>query len=1583
MGNSAATQSKGRRGVQDSRDGSGPYDIIPPDRFEELGIDLTDILPGTFAALNHPTHLTSRLGGDPYGLGSVELATHAQPEIAAQLEGIPLGDPGAAAEHHRQINETLKSLGLLTRFTGEGRPYYLIPHQVVARTLADIQFKLHHVAHYLRSHVTRLGKEHLDVGLIAPEGDLVISELMGRFADQHLVTLDSVEALQDPDHDLDMVIMLGDLYDFARTAARELDPGAGTSRSVLKKYVHYLLNLIYDRLLPDGELLAVLDRPPSPPGRKVKVTFKRLETLKRFVAYSHVVHKGRRYSPRSNRPLTVDRFDLEMFLLGPLTDDDFFTPHLGGSRPEDLSMARLEALPYWGLGRRVTAGPDLETLTAGFFTPLFTPIEQQLSLPEPRRQTWSAALDIEGGLPETLMVFLGAKRAPGVDVARIQETIDRRGMAGGPLPLVSPRDDTFDYVDRVIEIISEIQQGKMLDFPALELSRVRKPFEGLGRRHPLLTDVLRLVRQRRRLGRVADYLGPVPGKTGRTPVMANLHKLALYGFDERQLYQLCLMVRGHTTMTRVTWGKLSETTMSPLTDRVDELGLEEVITRLRIHRLLAVAEASAAGPLSRGQMSEMLALYDNAVRVAADPDLTWQGLVDARMSQMGGVLAESIRRMLKLFGLFDFLDNWADLADKGSHQKEVLADHDGDKLSRLASTIDLARIAHHFRDRYYPDEVPGDNYFFSSLLTGEIHGTGHALPLLGGECGFILLWIAVNTARRRPVNLNPLVLPDESAHRTRASKLRFDLAAMSAESLDPARLFALHDKLIRGGSVFVAGTGLRLTIDPVSQALNVSYIDTEADLLEIEELIRGMERLDLSRIAAPDLARLEELFTGLRVYFAAWGDGPVDEADMPAVMDVWRRDMAAIEARIRRSLGERLLEPAGLYTHVNRFHQMCPRVLEFLLAELSPPKGERGAPIKDAEPEGFDLDFALRCLRKFEALVSGRVSDFQDLRRLQLRARQELGEDWVGQVGVSMAQVRRLEAMMARVSSEPGLLKALGLGLLLQDLARREEYWSGLEGDELFFHHGLTGARVLERIRPDIVARLAPDKKTADLVVRLVATHGLFGHVFFGGACAGEFEALTEGGDEGLLLAAFLMSVINLTAYDEWLMGEDFLDRLLTLFEEAGRVMAGETDWEGLEEDHVRNRARLLAALSDYRRHKREGRTVLSFFDVFERTEPPRDEAQLAEGRRVLTLERLLRLRGLRFVDFIDLEFRSLGLPLLYIYRRKGLRSVGLKAFSKEFHEARRFYTEFRRMDAGVQVEVLDRLARRRPPIRLLSYERASQNLNHKNQIKLLLLGLRAADRLAGDAWHDDSAYGVVTINFAAVSRVIDRLFEAVNHILSGIPEDKLLDERFLDGLIGARRGLGLRYRPGGGAVAVTLVDPISIDEQLARLEATYDLDELGTYYHSSLQALKLTSHNTIYLQNRLGEAFDEHYRRLVARLVEDTRRQMRRAKTFASVSDIHLRVVDRTQELRLTKDQLLELGESLDLNLERLRHRRVATIFEKIDRIESIDFLEDYWESLKPSLAAERAYLGKNLERIIAARFDRRADELDRGGRL
>ncbi|MBU0513125.1 MAG: hypothetical protein KJ621_00005, partial [Proteobacteria bacterium] len=164
---------------------------------------------------------------------------------------------------------------------------------------------------------------------------------------------------------------------------------------------------------------------------------------------------------------------------------------------------------------------------------------------------------------------------------------------------------------------------------------------------------------------------------------------------------------------------------------------------------------------------------------------------------------------------------------------------------------------------------------------------------------------------------------------------------------------------------------------------------------------------------------------------------------------------------------------------------------------------------------------------------------------------------------------------------------------------------------------------------------------------------------------------------------------------------------------------------------------------------------------------------------------------------------------------------------------------------------------------------------------------------------------------------------------------------------------------------------------QLATLEQIADLEELPVYYEQALEDLQLTSTNTLYHQNRLTRAYEQHRHRLLEQICQQAALGMRRAPDFGPLMDIYDATMARAKEMGLTSEQKLLVEDSLELNLERIRNRRLGRIYEQVDSARSAADLDGLWEQVKNTLSREREFFGQNLARIIAQKFDARAAAL------
>jgi hypothetical protein len=130
--------------------------------------------------------------------------------------------------------------------------------------------------------------------------------------------------------------------------------------------------------------------------------------------------------------------------------------------------------------------------------------------------------------------------------------------------------------------------------------------------------------------------------------------------------------------------------------------------------------ASLRDKLTKEQGKELFSLYDQAIWIAADPLLDWEILHDQKIADLGGAQSLAVRQMLKLFNLFEYLDSWTDIADKGPFQKEALAHYSSNKLEQIDQVLELISITNEFKERYYKREPFSQPYFFRKLLNCHI-----------------------------------------------------------------------------------------------------------------------------------------------------------------------------------------------------------------------------------------------------------------------------------------------------------------------------------------------------------------------------------------------------------------------------------------------------------------------------------------------------------------------------------------------------------------------------------------------------------------------------------------------------------------------------------------------------------------------------------------------------------------------------------------------------------------------------------------------------------------------------------------------
>ena len=1522
---------------------SGLYSFIASESFANLGIDPADVPLGTYPAEDHPPFLPNQFGGNAYGLGFYEQGVLSRPE-SELLESLDFGDPEAVAQNHKLVNDLFKRLGLLIRYSSKGKPYYLIPRQYVAHYLVEIQAKTEEISTLLGRLLPKRMREDLKVALLARESELLMPELRGRMPDAEFIEIDSLEGLTNPQDKFDAVVVAADPFDFAASQLKASGRPAPANRQEREALGYFISGLLFDLVAEGGEVLFVCDSPLEPQRNSLKVGFKLLSEYKRFLLFSHLYRTRKHYKSGPDQELVINRYDFNAFLSGLGILHETVDGFLGGASLAAVEPSGIDGLPYQNLPLPRGSSTALMKRWKRWLSPYFELTRLDTILPDMQRRQWQEQFDIEGDFAPTMVVCHGLRRRPAVSQASLESTNEIKLLSGCAPSLLADYKDSFEYVLEVIGILQQVRQSSYEKMPGLELSRLKKPFEN-KRCPPQLKDVLGLMAQHKRLKHLESRLNPAGVLGQRTPVLANLEKLSLLGLTPESLRQLYLIVVGHSTMTRVTFGKLPEESLTPLTELSRFEDVDQAVELLRVYRLMSVVEAAAAAGerLRNEQVAELFSLYDDAIRVVTSKGLTWQELLADQITRLGGVQAKAIHKMLKLFDLFEFMESWERLVLAGGRQKEALADYDSRKLARIQSVVDLISQLKKFVSRHYPGSSTARPYFFRVLLSCEFHGTGRLFPGLGTAAGVILLWICVHTSRNRLINFNTLIdLDDPMEVERRVDKLCAALLELTPEKLSPTWLNGLLQTMDQKGEAYLYGSGLYLNEDPTNRALTPRFIDPDFQLDRLEKELEQCEGLPLSEAPQSRLRAMDGTANSMGRYLGALArDTHLGRGILAALPGLAER-YASLTRRMEEYLLSQLFVLKSFSANLQRLSRHCPNLVSRLL-------------MKDRDEEQASQRSA--AAQKLTAIYTRSLEQFQDMFVSHEAAQAEFGPTATGIVGLSYLQFGELTQSLKKIIAQDPRMESLMMMAVLLYQRRVNPA-----------HGELVASQRLER-----GFKLSGNMRQS--LQFLLDNVDTYWRIISGEDCLVSLDDLLVRKDPLLLEALFILAVIHIAVRREGIMSEDLFNRLIELQQMIRKLTQSGSGARKAYRRRIVKHAKDYQAFLKYRDLEPGQLPPASLRYLMDTMELPSKErgSLLERGRQEAGLLRLIRLRELYFISPLDLHMLEYDLPAAFIYNHKGLRSLGRTHFERDLYEGLRTYRGLMRLESEQQEFLLNSLADTELPLRLAGYSQACRRLTYSNQILVLLLGVSAARRL------ELKPGPVRTVSFWPLAGVIERRFELINQAVSELKSEELLNKpQTLQKLFRRRDGLTLRYKPQNRTISVGIGEPEEFDRELEGMHRAGDAKELKRIYHGELRKLRLTSYSTLDYQQRLEEVFQARMDELGRQMLDRVREDMAGINAISRLLELYDEAWEEGLELPLAPNRQQSLRDLLEMNLERVRADFLQEMVARLEQTDSLPLLEQFWNQIRDILRLNRDYFGKDFDLIVAERFDAKARELD-----
>ncbi|MGD9337830.1 MAG: hypothetical protein PVF76_10950, partial [Syntrophobacterales bacterium] len=1298
------------------------YQLIRPEEFASLGIDPQDVPVGTFVAEDHPPFLASRFGGNAYGFGIVEHQDKLGTRELEFLESLDFNDPNILKTHYRRINSIYRNLGLLMRFSRQGKRYFLIPMNWVSHSLEDIKDKVDEIEEVTVKQIHQKKKEKLSVGLLTAPNDLIVSEITGRMPTQRYVIIDSIDKLRDSSGRFDLIVIPKDIDDLLLSLGIKGLVGSTLTKETFTTYGTYVAGKIYDLLQTGGDICVIASKPFPQTNKEVWVEFRNPDDLRNFLLFTHIFRSKKRYRAKSGNLQRVHLADFYNYLSGIFIYREDLRQIAGKRDLLQLTSEEIDHLPRLDLKISGGGRVDLESRWNKVLTPFFEKVTCHSKLAPSLKENWERNYIVEGQLPDNLQIYVGRKRKPAVRLERLEQQERASGMAGCSLALVADYKNTFDYLLAVLDVLAEIRDKRFPRLSELELNRLHNPFAPLKNRYRTFNHMKKLMNQTARLRRLETLLNPDQIEGASTKVIDNIEKLSFLGLSAALLREIYLIVVGHTTMGRITFGKLPEKTLKSITDQAKRQSLEEVADLLRIIRLMSMSEiaASLGEKLTEEQGRELFSLYDEAIWIAADPNLDWEILHDQKIATLGGAQNLAVRQMLKLFNLFEYLDSWTVITDKGPFQKEALADYTPEKLDQIVQVVELINITNEFKERFYEREPFSRPYFFRKLLNCQFHGTGHIFPMLGTRAGFILLWITISSSPANVINFNPLIGYKLQDGDDRLLRVRKALESLDPQQLHFSYLNRIKKTLSQGQPAFIFDSGIQLRHNPINQATEVVFIDVRNNLEKMEMNLKALHKRLIPEMSVAQLEETDKLFSELHSYGEhLQRHGKAENMD-PELLAQQKADIARCCSRLEELFAQKLLVPQQMFDTLEIIHQHCPSIGRRILTEYW--ELDRIKPTKKIHLGETIPGYVLRCLKKFQALVTGDRGTLQNKEIFYQLAQQQFGAMTGETIGITNMQIDILEEVADRIGTRPNLLKALGAALIFQEIGKLPLYLEEYRSLSQSNSHGVAGAEILRR--QALLQRLGMDKDTSRLTDFLVEFHGLVGHILRGEVGLPALELVTSTGDELIFEAFFLHSVLAAAAYREGVMVEDLLDRFLNLRQLALDVIRAKTSWQAIVDSEFREKGERLLKETNGTRAEPVPLALFSDWNALG------DEQGLRrKGEDTAALERLFRLVGLADISFVDIQMQIMGMPVSFIYHKKGLKSTGVEKFQRDLQKATILYKAVMHLDEEIRRDLVDNLSPASDSVRIYGLEYVAQHLAPENWLKLLVVSFRGLDR--------------------------------------------------------------------------------------------------------------------------------------------------------------------------------------------------------------------------------------------------------------
>jgi len=411
-------------------------------------------------------------------------------------------------------------------------------------------------------------------------------------------------------------------------------------------------------------------------------------------------------------------------------------------------------------------------------------------------------------------------------------------------------------------------------------------------------------------------------------------------------------------------------------------------------------------------------------------------------------------------------------------------------------------------------------------------------------------------------------------------------------------------------------------MEPGSNTINVSYFDLEESQKIVESFSKHLEARSARNVPSI-IVREANHHTGKILQYVETTTSVNSELNPPltnsAIIALWK------------SLFDKLLSPEEAYETLLIIGKKAPILLSIVVTVVN--------------EESFDA--IAKAFRRLRSITERHKSGFQEANLFYAMAKKEFGPYPEEKIGISPGQFQEMEEMLSHTHADFSIYQAMIIALII---------------------HHLPSQNVSKEIK-HIMSNMLKANLILDSQEKIIRKHVLNllkGKEIISSIRNGKIplihlgELTSSHNSRSFLEAAFLLSI----TLERGIMTSDMLDQMLKLRHKLLDAIKNNKPWRIYLEDMIAQAGSSfntnLEILGVYLE-----KDVHEYSNLLRSVEKPTSEPcmELAKGRYITTLDRILRFHNLSLIQFSDIIETKMGTSSTVLYHQKALSPTGIETF--------------------------------------------------------------------------------------------------------------------------------------------------------------------------------------------------------------------------------------------------------------------------------------------------------------------------------